>query len=297
LARFLGRHIPGNPAIVIENMPGAGHVLAANYMYNEAPRDGTTIETTLPSIITHQLLDGRGVRYDVGKFQFLGSDDVDNQNVYVWAASGVHSIDDARSRTVTMGATGAGSYTLLYPRLMNSLLGTRFKVVSGYPQAAQIDLALEHGEVEGRAGDYFSTLEVVHPDWLRNKTINIIAQIGLQRDPNYPNVPMLADYVKSDESAGILQLFASEAAAGHPFLAPPGTAPERLSILRTAFEQTMRDADYLSAARKMGMKSTWISASALAGMISKVMSASPQVVEAARRIKDDESPASQKGSP
>jgi len=286
VAKYMARHIPGNPAIVTRNMPGAGHVLAANYMASEAPRDGTTIATTLPAIITHQLLQGRGVRYDVATFQWLGSNDVNNQNVYTWAASSIKTLADVRAREVTIGATGAGSYTLLYPRLMNSLLGTKFKIVSGYPAAAQIDLAMQRGEVEARAGSYFSTLEVTQPNWLRDKKINFIVQIGLDPDPDYASVPMLADFAASEHDRQVIRLFATEAAAGHPYYAPPGVPVERLAILRQAFEDTMRDDAYRADARKMGLKETWLPPAKLHQMIATVAQVPPDVIAIAKAIKD-----------
>ena len=286
VARYLARHIPGNPTIVAKNVSGAGHMLAANYMFNEATRDGTTIATTLPAIITHQLLEGRGVRYDVGKFQWLGANDVNNQNVYVWAQSGLKTLQDVRSREVTIGATGAGSYTLLYPRLMNRLVGTRFKIVSGYPAAAQIDLAMQRGEVEARAGSYFSTLEVTNPDWLRDKKINFIVQIGIEPDRNYAEVPMLTDFATSQEDRAVISLFATEAAAGHPYYAAPDVPPERLAILRRAFDETMADEAYRTDARKMGLTTTSLPTARLKQMIGNVTKVPARVIEIARAIKD-----------
>src|SRR5262245_38526454 len=177
VARHLARHIPGQPTVVVKNMPGAGHVLAANYLAADAPRDGTTIALIMPSIITHQLLDGRGVRYDVAKFQWLGASDYSNQSVYVWS-SGIKTFAEAMQREVLLGATGAGSYTLLYPSLMNNLLGTRFKAVAGYKSSKDIDLAMQRGEIDGRAGNYLSTLRSINGDWLRDKSINILVRSG-----------------------------------------------------------------------------------------------------------------------
>src|SRR5262249_18568015 len=209
VARHLGRHIPGNPTIVVKNMPGAGHVLAANYVTTEAPRDGSTIALIMPSIITHQLLDGRGVRYDIAKFQWLGATDYSNQCVYVWS-TGIKTFAEAMSREVVLGGTGAGSYTLLYPALMNNLLGTRFKAVAGYKSAKDIDLAMQRGEIDGRAGNYLSTLRSINGDWLRDKSINILVQIGRERDPDFAEVPLLTEFAKSEETRRVLELFEAE---------------------------------------------------------------------------------------
>ena len=144
-------------------------VLAANYMATEAVRDGTVIASIAPAIITHQLLEGRGARYDIGKFHWLGASDFSNQVIYVWAGSGVTSLNDAMRREVVFGGTGAGSFSVLYPALMNALLGTRIKIVTGYKAAREIDLAMERGEVEGRAGNYLSSLRTFSSEWLAQK--------------------------------------------------------------------------------------------------------------------------------
>ena len=158
VAKYMSRHLPGRPAIVAKNMTGAGHLMATNYVYAQAPRDGTTIAAILPAFVGYQVLDGKGAQYDAAKFHWLGASDVDNQNLYVWHTAGVKSVDDARRTEILMGATGAGSYTVLWPTVMNALLGTKFKIVSGYKSTNEIHLAMQRGEVQGRAGNLFSSL-------------------------------------------------------------------------------------------------------------------------------------------
>ena len=153
VAKHLSDHIPGRPSIVPKNMPGAGHVLASNYhVQRGGASDGTVIATIVGSIITHQLLDGRGVRYDASRFLWLGASDVSNLCIYVWQTTGITSLTDALKREVLMGATGAGSGTILYPTLMNNLLGMRFKIIAGYQAAKDIYLAMQRGEVDGQGG-------------------------------------------------------------------------------------------------------------------------------------------------
>ena len=286
VARHLGRHIPGNPTIVVKNMPGAGHVVAANYVTTEAPRDGSTIALIMPSIITHQLLDGRGVRYDIAKFQWLGATDYSNQCVYVWS-TGIKTFAEAMSREVVLGGTGAGSYTLLYPALMNNLLGTRFKAVAGYKSAKDIDLAMQRGEIDGRAGNYLSTLRSINGDWLRDKSINILVQIGRERDPDFAEVPLLTEFAKSEETRRVLELFEAEITVGRSFLTTPDVPGDRLAALRQAFDATMQDDAFRAEASKMGLDTNPVKADKMQAIIREVAATPPELIAVAKRAKGE----------
>jgi tripartite-type tricarboxylate transporter receptor subunit TctC len=286
IARHLGKHIPGNPTVLPKNMPGAGHVLAANYMASEAPRDGTVIASIAPAIITHQLLEGRGVRYDIGKFAWLGASDFSNQVIYVWAASGVKLFNDLMTREVVFGGTGAGSFSVLYPALMNTLMGTKIKIVTGYKAAREIDLAMERGEVEGRAGNYVSSLRAFSAEWLAQKKINLLAQVGRERDPDFADVPLLVELAKSDETRRVLNLFQAEIDAGRPFLTTPGVPSDRLDVLRQAFEKTVGDPELLAEAAKARMEIHPLPAGKLQAIISDVAGTPADVIALAKRAKD-----------
>lgn len=250
VARHYGDHIPGKPTIVPKNMTGAGHLQATNYMYNVAPKDGTTIAAILPSFVIYQIIDGRGAHYDARKFLWIGASDVDNQNVYTWHAAGIRSVEDAKKREVLMGATGAGSYTTLWPTLMNNLLGTKFKIVLGYRATTEIHLAMQRGEVQGRAGNYFSSLKSQNPDWLAEKKIDFLAQIGSERDPEFASVPLLTDLTTDKEKQQIFKLFSGEIGLGRPFLTTPGVPPDRLAALRKAFQETVNDPAFRADAKQ-----------------------------------------------
>jgi tripartite-type tricarboxylate transporter receptor subunit TctC len=267
-------------------MPGAGHVLAANYVANDAPRDGTTMALIVPSIITHQVLDGRGVRYDIAKFQWLGSTDHSNQSVYVWSTS-IKAFAEAMQREVVLGGTGAGSYTLLYPALMNNLLGTRFKTVTGYRSAKDIDLAMQRGEIEGRAGNYLSTVRSINADWLRDKSINILAQIGAERDPNFADVPLLTEFAKSDEVRRVLRLFEAEITVGRAFLTAPEVPADRVEALRQAFDLTMRDEAFRGDAMRMGLDINPTPAKTLQAVVREVAASPPELIALAKRAKGE----------
>ena len=253
IARHMGNHVPGKPAIVPKNMTGAGHLLATNYLYAQAPKDGTTIAAILPAFVGYQMLDGKGAQYDAAKFHWLGASDVDNQNLYVWHATGVNSVKDAQRTEILMGATGAGSYTVLWPTVMNALLGTKFKIVSGYKSTNEIHLAMQRGEVQGRAGNSFSSLKSQNGDWLVEKKIELLVQIGTERDPDFAAVPLLSELATSEQHRRILAFLSGEIGLGKPFLTTPGVPADRLAALREAFEATTRDPAYLEEAQRLNV--------------------------------------------
>jgi tripartite-type tricarboxylate transporter receptor subunit TctC len=254
VARHLVNHVPGQPTIVVKNMPGAGHIRAANYVFTQAPKDGTTIATFIPVFVMAQVLErSRSIQFNPAQFNWLASTSSSNSTVYVWHTSGIKSVEDATRRTVVMGATGAGSYTIIYPTVMNSLIGTRFKLVTGYQSTAEVGLAMERGEIEGRAGNNFNSLKAENGEWLRTGKINLIAQVGLQRDAEFPQVPLLTDFAKSEEDRRILRLFSTDVVIGRPFVTSPGVPAERVALLRRAFDAMMRDPAYVEDSRKASL--------------------------------------------
>jgi tripartite-type tricarboxylate transporter receptor subunit TctC len=254
VARHLADHIPGHPAIVPKNMPGAGHIRAANYVFSQAPKDGTTIATFIPIFVMAQVLErSKSIQFDPAEFNWLASTSSSNSTVYTWYRSGIKSVDDAKKRQVLMGATGAGSYTVIYPTVMNSLLGTRFKLVMGYQSTAEIGLAMERGEIEGRAGNNFNSLKAENPIWLETGKINLLVQVGLERDPDFPSVPLLLDLATNDDSRAILKFFSTDVVIGRPFVTSPGVPPQRVALLRTAFAEMLKDPAFLKDAATVGL--------------------------------------------
>jgi tripartite-type tricarboxylate transporter receptor subunit TctC len=254
VARHLADHVPGHPAIVPKNMPGAGHIRAANYVFGQAAKDGTTIATFIPIFVMAQVLErSKSIQSDPAEFNWLASTSSSNSTVYTWYRSSIKSVEDAKKRQVLMGATGAGSYTVIYPTVMNSLLGTTFKLVMGYQSTAEIGLAMERGEIEGRAGNNFNSLKAENTDWLKTGKINLLAQVGLDRDPEFPGVPLLIDLAKSDEARAILKLYSTDVVIGRPFVTSPGVPPERVAILRAAFAEMLKDPAFLKDAAAVGL--------------------------------------------
>jgi len=282
IARYMTNHIPGRPSIVARNMTGAGHLQATNYLYNQAPRDGTTIAAILPAFVAYQVLDGTGAQYDARRFLWLGSSDVDNQNLYVWHAAGIKSLADARKRQVLMGATGVGSYAALWPTLMNNLLGTRFKLVLGYKSTTEIHLAMQRGEVEGRAGNVFSSLKSQNPDWLHERRIDVLVQIGAERDPEFTDVPLLSELAENDEYRRVVSVLAGEVAIGKPFLTTPEVPADRLAALRAAFEATTADGAYLAEAKRLEIGARALGHARVKAIADAILATPPDVIAKAR---------------
>jgi tripartite-type tricarboxylate transporter receptor subunit TctC len=250
IARFMPRYIPGNPTIIVQNMPGGGNVLATNYMYNIAPKDGTAIATIHSAMPLHQVLDPKDVRYDAARFNWLGSTGPQNEVILVWNTAGITSLREAMERQVILGGTGAGSGIVIIPTLMNKLLGTKFKIVTGYRTSEEVNLGMQRGEVQARAFG-FGSITSQHPDWLAEHKVTFLAQAGAKRDKLLPDVPLLTELAKNDEQRQIFQLVSSAPALGQPYVAPPGLPPQRLAMLRDAFSATLRDDAFLAEAEKI----------------------------------------------
>ncbi len=250
IARYMPRYIPGTPTIIVQNMPGGANVLATNYMYNIAPKDGTVIATIHSAMPLHQVLDPAGVHYDARMFGWLGSTGPQNEAILVWHTTGIETIAQAMQREIILGGTGAGSGIVIIPAVMNSLLGTKFKIVTGYRTSEDVNLSMERGEVQARA---FSVGSIAsqHPDWLSEHKVMVLAQAGARRDKLLPDVPLLTELAKNEEQRHIFELVSSAPALGQPYIAPPGLPADRLAMLRSAFAATLKDASFLAETMKI----------------------------------------------
>lgn len=246
IAKYMPDYIPAKPTMIVKAMPGAGHVNATNHMYNTAPKDGTFIASIGNTIPQHEVTDGKGVRFESAKFNWLGSTGISNLMTVVMSSAGVKTIDDARGKEVISGGTGSGSGTVLYPTILNNLLGTKFKVVIGYRSASDIDLAMERGEVHARHGYSFGSFDRAHPDWIKSGKAVFLYQVGLSPKMGPAGVPMMEDLAQNDEQREILRFFSRTVALGRPYLAPPDVPADRLSALRSAFSKTMANKDFVS---------------------------------------------------
>jgi tripartite-type tricarboxylate transporter receptor subunit TctC len=246
VGRYLGKYIPGNPTIVPQNMTGAGGLRMANYLYEVAPKDGTSIGMIANTFPAMQAVGIGGIQFDSAKLNWIGSISPTVETMAVWKTAGVKSIDEVRTKEVVAGATGRGAITYMLPAVMNEVLGTRFKIVTGYPGGNDVNLAMERGEV-GARNNTWSSWKVTKPDWVRNKDILILVQAG-PKAKDLPDVPALEDLVKSEDERQLVNLIVSGTRLGRPLATGPGVPAERVKALRDAFDAVMKDPDFLKEA-------------------------------------------------
>jgi tripartite-type tricarboxylate transporter receptor subunit TctC len=283
VARHLGNHIPGNPTIVAKNMPGGGHIRAANYVFSQAPQDGTTIGTFIPIfVMAHVLGRSKNIQFNPASFQWLVSTSSSNSTVYVWHTTGVKTLDDAMKRQVLMGGTGVGSYTVIYPTVLNAVLGTKFKLVTGYASTTEIAIAMERGEVQGRAGNNFNSLTSEHGQWLKSGKINLLAQVGFERDPDFASVPLITDFAKTDEQRQILRFFSTDIVIGRPFVTSPGVPAERVALLRQAFDRMLKDPVFLADCKKSGIDIGPVAGTAIQKIVTEFMNTPAPIIAKAK---------------
>ena len=249
VARFLGNYIPGKPVIVPRNMPGAGSRVATKWVYAIAPKDGTVLATSDQSLSVEQAMGDKQLDVDTTKLVYIGNPNADNNTTVTWYTSGIKTIDDAKKKQVVMGATG-GSTSSQYPKAMNALIGTKFKIIIGYPGGNEINLAMEKGEVDGRGSNAWGSWKATRPDWLRDKKINILVQIGLSKAPDLPDVPLLIDLARNDEDRALLKLLSASSTIGRPVFTTPGAPAERVQALRDAFDRMVKDPAFLAETEK-----------------------------------------------
>jgi tripartite-type tricarboxylate transporter receptor subunit TctC len=253
LSRHLGRHIPGKPTIVVMNQPGAGGLLALNYAGRVAPQDGTFLALVSQGLLVHEATGQPGIQVSLRDFKWLGNLSQSNNVAITWYTTGVKTLDDAKKRDVTVGSTGAGSISVQVPMLLNALFGTRFKIIYGYKGGAEMNLAMERGELDGRGANTWASYKATFPNEVREGKYNVLVQIGLRKDADLPNVPLLSDLVKGDaQKEPIVRFMSLSLAITRPVAAPPGVPADRVEMLRRAFDATMKDPDFLADAAKIG---------------------------------------------
>ncbi len=285
LASHIGKHIPGNPRIVPSNMEGAGSLRLANYLYNGAPKDGTVIGTINRGAPFEPLIgEAELARFDAARFTWIGSIANEVSICAVWQRAGIDSFEQLFAREITVGGTGSGADTNQFPKVMNGVLGTKMRVVSGYPGGNNIDLAMERGEVDGRCGWSWSSVVSARKQWLDSGSIKVLVQLALQKHPDLPNVPLIMDYAKTDEDRAMLRLIFSRAALGCPFLAPPDIPADRAAALREAFDATMKDPEFLADAAQALLEVAPVAGEELQELIADIYRTPKPVVDKAREI-------------
>jgi len=244
VARHLGKHLPGNPTVIAESMPGAGSFTAANYLYARAPQDGSALGIVSQTVAIEEALGTSGVQYKVSRFNWIGRATSVNEVSLTFHSSNTKTIRDAIAKETTMASTGAGSPSETYLKLLNAVAATRFKLVGPYPASNDAMLAMERGEVDGAFTSY-NTLKVARQDWLRDKKINILVQYG-ERSADLPDVPFAVDLAKTEADRQMMTFYVSSERIGRAFLAPPETPADRITALRKAYDETMQDPQLLA---------------------------------------------------
>ena len=281
-ARFFAdtirQYIPGNPNIVIQSMPGGGGAKMANYMYNVAPNDGSYIGFPLKYIAVNQILGRKGLKYDSAKYGYLGSLGPINSVVAILKTQApATTLEGVRKTEIIMGSTGKSSETFITPTLMNNLLGTKFKIVTGYRGMKGITLAIERGEVHGRAGSWDS-LKAGQPQWLNKNQVSIIALSGLKRNWDLRNVPTLLELATPPQQKSVLQFFANGNAVGWLMMTPPGLPKARLAAFQNGFDKTVKNAGYLAKIKSKDLDVTPMNHTGVEKIIADTLAVSPQTV-------------------
>jgi tripartite-type tricarboxylate transporter receptor subunit TctC len=270
LARHLGKHVPGNPAIVPRNMEGAGSLRLANWLYNVAAKDGTAFATIGRGTPFDPVLGSKAAQFDGNKFTWIGSANNEVSVCVSWKTSGVTKFEDLLTRELVIGGTGPAADTDQFPKILNGVLGTRFKIVAGYPGGNDVTMAMERGEVMGRCGWSWSSVLATHKRWIDDKSINILLQLSLNKHPDLPDIPLVMDYAKTEEAQQIFKLIFARQVMGRPFMAPPGVPKERAGALRKAFMDTMKDPDFLADAAKTQLEINPVAGDAVERLVKEV---------------------------
>jgi len=279
LARHMGRHIPGGPVIVPRNMEGAGSLRLANWLYKAAPKDGTAFGTIGRGIPFDPLLGGKGAQFKANEFAWIGSANDEVSVCASWGKTGIARFDELYKKELFVGGTGATADTDLFPKVMNGVLGTKMRIVTGYPGGADITLAMQRGEVQGRCGWSWSSIKTNHPDWVKDGTLKLLVQLSLAKHPDMPDVPLIMDFVKTEEQRGVMRLVFARQVMGRPFLAPPGVPGERIALLRKASMDTMKDKDFLAQADKLKLEITPVSGERVQELVAEVYRTPPDIVK------------------
>jgi tripartite-type tricarboxylate transporter receptor subunit TctC len=284
VARYMGKHLPGNPAFIVRNMGGAGGITASNFLYNNADKDGSVIGLVQNNTPFEPLFGTKEARYDPVRFNWLGTPSSETALLLLWHTVPANSLADLETREVAVGVSGANSTPAFFARLLNATLGLRLKLVNGYPGLNDVVLAMERREVDGHPSAFFSSLRATRPNWLRDKIAKAIVQYGPERLAELPDVPFAPDLVAVDDRVTMQAAFAP-LALGRPFLLPPGVPAERVAALRAAFAATMHDPDFLAEGEKMGLPlNAPRTGEEVQALIERTYASPPRVIDRLRQL-------------
>ena len=278
LARHIGKYIPGNPHVISRNMPGSGSLLAANHVFNVAPKDGTVISLLAATIPLEEALGTQGAKFKSAQFNWIGRMASSVNITFTNANAAVKTIKDAFTTEVILGGTGRSGTPVVYPSVLNNVLGMKFKMVAGYSGSVAAMLAMERGEVEGHSTSV-DGVKAAHPDWLLQKKINVLVQYGLRKHPDFPDVPLSIELGRTPEEVQILRIVANATEVGKHALTPPGVPADRVAVLRRAFDLAIKDPDYIAEMNKQRLEIIPMGGEELQKIIAEAGSIPPAILD------------------
>ena len=282
LAQFIGKHIPGNPVVVVKNMPGASSLVGLKYLAVQAPKDGSTIGIFNPTLVNLSVLEPKQVDVDFAALTWLGNMSNDTKVCFSWRPSGILTADDIRAKQIVIGGTPQGA-GFAYGAIMKAIFGDHVKIVLGYPSNSDVWLAMERGEAEGNCTGW-GVIPSMRPDWVKENKVSVFVQFAKQPNPLLPKVPLVYDLGVSDELKAAIAFITLGDSFTRPVIAPPGVPADRATALREAFLATLRDPDFLAQAEKTSLEIAPMDATTLAGLVQDVRSTPPAAVELARKL-------------
>ncbi len=287
VAQFIAEHIPGRPRTLVQNMPGGGSLLAANHIYNVAPKDGTVLAAVSQGIPLQAKLGHPQARFDPVKFNWIGRTAASSNVTMVWQTSTARSFEDALRQEITLGATGAGSTVALYPSVMNEILKTRFKIILGYKGSPEAMLAMSRGEVEGHSTTW-EAVKAVNPDWVKEGKARVLVQHGLYRHADLPDVPTSVELAKNPQDRAVMEVIMGAAEVGKSYFSSPGVPPERVTILRRAFDAMVKDPAFIAATRRIGGDVAPMRGEEVQAMIGELDKLSPDLIARVKAVYNEQ---------
>ena len=284
LARHLGKHIPGNPGIIVQNMPGGGSLRSANFLYNAAPKDGSTIGIFSRGMAMEPLIGASNTQYDARKFSWLGSITNETSVCATSSMSKVKTWDDLLATPFTVAGEGSGSDPDIFATMIKNVFGAKLRLVAGYPGSAEMTLAIERGEVDGRCGWTWSSIKLQRPEWITGHRLNVLVQLASHRIPDLADVPLLAEHATTDRQRQIVNVILGRQVMGRPVVAPPAIPADRKEALRRAFDATMADPEYVAEATGRGLEINPVRGGDLDKLLGDLYATPPDIIAEVRAI-------------
>jgi tripartite-type tricarboxylate transporter receptor subunit TctC len=284
VARHMGRFLPGNPGFIVQHVPGASGLVLANNLYNTVPRDGTAFGITGRTAPIEPLLGQANAKFDGRRFSWIGTANVEYTTCIAWHTAPVKTLADAMTTELIVGGSGADATEVIFPKAANKLTGTKFKVVLGYPGSTELLIAMERGETQGFCGIGWTFVKLRKGDWLRDKKINILFQMALNKHPEILNVPAIIDHARTADDRKVFEFLFAPQEMGRPFFAPPDVPADRLAALRRAFEFTLKDPQFLADAEKMGVEVQHVGGAAIQALLEKIYASPKEIIDRAKAV-------------